>query len=99
MKPSSKLYQLIASEIARLIYCESAMTNQPHHADNAADAERRLKIILEPSFSGYDLRVTGRDRNQTKEYLADTYAFALDAEYYWYGHELRTAEKQEAVAV
>ena len=143
MKTFKKLYQLIASEIARLAYCESVMKNQPHYAENADDARKRIaimqeelpsgsgidcgteidldestdkkivltlsyhhmndvgmydgwtehKIILTPSFSGYDIRVTGRDRNQIKEYLADTYAYALYAEYYWYGHDLRHAEK------
>ncbi len=147
MKPSSKLYQLIAAEIARLNYCLEMADIQPHHADNAEDARKRLtimqdelpsgsgidcgteidldessgkkivlslsyhhmndggmydgwtdhKVILEPSFSGYDIRVTGRDRNQIKEYLADTFAHALDTEYYWFGHDLRHAEKPVAV--
>lgn len=135
----TKLYQLIASEITRLHYCEAAQTNQPHHADNAANARERLqimqdelpsgsgidggteidldestdkkivltqsfhhmndggmydgwtdhKMILTPAFDGYDLEITGRDRNGIKEYFSDIYRHALNGEYQWFGMDLR----------
>lgn len=34
-------------------------------------------IRVTPSFDGIDVRVSGRDRNQIKDYLADTYHYAL----------------------
>lgn len=142
--PTSKLYQLIASEIARLHYCDAAQTNQPHHADNAANARERLqimqdelpsgsgidcgtkidldestdrkivltlsyhhmndggmydgwtdhKIVLTPGFCCFAIKITGRDRNSIKEYLADTYMHALNAEYSWFGMDLRRAEQE-----
>lgn len=33
--------------------------------------------IVTPSFDGFDLKITGKDRNQVKEYLYDTYYHAL----------------------
>ena len=39
------------------------------------------KIIVTPSLaSEFDVRVTGRDRNEIKNYLAETYAIALCVE-------------------
>jgi hypothetical protein len=36
------------------------------------------EIIITPSFIGrFSLRITGRDRNQIKEYLSDVYSHAL----------------------
>lgn len=30
-------------------------------------------VTITPSFSGFDLKVSGRDRNQIKEYIAETF--------------------------
>ena len=39
------------------------------------------KIIITPSLAhGFDIKVTGRDKNGIKEYLADTYHSALEGE-------------------
>ena len=38
------------------------------------------ELHVTPSFGGIDLRITGRDRNETKGYLYDVYAIALQAE-------------------
>jgi hypothetical protein len=38
------------------------------------------KVILLPTFSGYDMKITGKDINQTKEYFYDTLGYALDVE-------------------
>ena len=35
------------------------------------------KVIITPSFHGIDVRVTGRDKNQIKEYIAETFYTAL----------------------
>ncbi len=35
-------------------------------------------IIVTPSFDGFDLRITGRDRNDIKEYLGDLFHHALN---------------------
>ena len=38
------------------------------------------RIIVTPCFGGIDVRVTGRDHRQIKEYLAEIYHDALSAE-------------------
>lgn len=38
------------------------------------------KVIVTPSFVGFDLRITGRDRNQIKDYLYDIFYQALGEE-------------------
>ncbi len=35
------------------------------------------KVIVTPCFDGFDVKITGRDRNGIKEYLGDTYHYAL----------------------
>jgi len=36
------------------------------------------KVIVTPSLiCGFDIRVTGRDRNQVKDYIAETFHHAL----------------------
>jgi hypothetical protein len=37
-------------------------------------------IVTASLLSGYNLRITGRDKNQIKEYLVDVYSTWLDAE-------------------
>ncbi len=38
------------------------------------------KITIVPSFDGIDLRISGRNRNDIKDYLAETYHYALTQE-------------------
>jgi hypothetical protein len=38
------------------------------------------KVIVRPAFDGVDIRVTGRDRDNIKDYIADTFHHALTAE-------------------
>ena len=52
-----------------------------HHMNDGGmyDGWTDHDIIVTPnlSFGGFDLRITGRDRNQIKDYLGDTFAEAL----------------------
>jgi hypothetical protein len=38
-------------------------------------------LIVKPSFDGLNIRVTGRNKNYIKEYLADLFYEALTQEY------------------
>ena len=51
-----------------------------HHMNENGyyDGWTEHNIIVTPSFDGIDIRVTGRDRNGIKEYLADLYHHALN---------------------
>lgn len=54
-----------------------------HHMNEGGYYDRwtEHKVIVTPSLSaGYDLKITGRDRNQIKDYLAEVYTSALDEE-------------------
>lgn len=54
-----------------------------HHMNECGmyDGWTEHKVIVTPSLcSDYDLKITGRDRNSIKEYLAETFASALDTE-------------------
>lgn len=55
-----------------------------HHMNDSGfyDGVTEHKVIVTPSFAGFDLRVTGRDRNGIKEYIADVFNNALNAEIY-----------------
>lgn len=46
-----------------------------HHMDENGcyDGWTEHKVIITPTFAGFDVRVTGRDRNQIKDYLADEF--------------------------
>jgi len=37
------------------------------------DGWTSFKLIVTPSFSGYNLKITGKDRNQVKDYLYDLF--------------------------
>lgn len=54
-----------------------------HHMDENGmyDGWTNHSVIVVPTFSGIDVRVTGRNRNQIKEYLADTFFEALTQRY------------------
>ncbi len=53
-----------------------------HHMNDAGfyDGWTEHKVILTPLFNGYDIHVTGRDRNGIKEYIGFTFAECLDSE-------------------
>jgi hypothetical protein len=50
------------------------------HESGMYDEWTEHKLIVTPSFQGIDLRITGRDRNAVKEYLYETYDYALTRE-------------------
>lgn len=53
-----------------------------HHMDDNGyyDGWTDHKIVVTPEFGGFDIRITGRDRNGIKDYLRDVYAHALGEE-------------------
>jgi len=55
-------------------------TTSFHHMNETGfyDGWTDHKVIVTPSFAGFDLRVTGRDRNGIKEHIADTFHHALE---------------------
>jgi hypothetical protein len=54
-----------------------------HHMDDAGmyDGWTNHQIIVNPSFDGFDIRVTGRDRNGIKDRIAECFYYALSG--YW----------------
>ena len=48
-----------------------------HHLNEVGyyDGWTQHKLILTPSFSGYDMKITGADKNMVKDYLYDTFAY------------------------
>lgn len=50
-----------------------------HHMNNVGmyDGWTEHEIVLSPAFDGFNLKVTGRNRNDIKEYLGDLYHEAL----------------------
>lgn len=59
-------------------------TTSFHHMNGNGfyDGWTEHKIIVTPSFSGYNMKITGRDRNMIKDYLHDVFAstFSMDEE-------------------
>lgn len=54
-----------------------------HHMNDAGyyDGWTEHKVIVTPSLQfGFDLKITGRNRNDVKEYLTETYHLALEEE-------------------
>lgn len=54
-----------------------------HHMNDGGyyDGWTEHKLIVTPSLAyGFNLRITGKDRNQVKDYLYETYRFALQTE-------------------
>lgn len=47
-----------------------------HHMDENGyyDGWTEHNVIITPTFSGIDVQITGRDRNQIKDYLGDVFA-------------------------
>lgn len=56
-----------------------------HHMNDGGmyDGWTEHTITVTPSFSGIDLRISGRNRNDIKEYLHDVYYSALTATLPW----------------
>jgi hypothetical protein len=50
-----------------------------HHMDGGGsyDGWTEHTIIVTPAFDGIEIHVTGRNRNDIKEYLAEVYQYAL----------------------
>ena len=72
--PSTKL-DFDRSKPNRLVFTASY-----HHMNDGGmyDGWTDHNIIVTPDLSfGFDLRITGRDRNQIKDYLGDTFTEAL----------------------
>lgn len=72
---SGTRFDLASSRPDRLVF----FTNYHHMNDSGMyDGWTQHEVIVTPSLSrGFDLRITGRDRNQIKEYLHDVYWTAL----------------------
>lgn len=52
-----------------------------HHMNDGGyyDGWTEHRVIITPSFiGGYDIRVTGRNRNDIKDYIAETFCHCLD---------------------
>lgn len=54
-----------------------------HHMNEHGfyDGMTEHKVIVTPSWHSFDIKVTGRDRNQIKEYIADCFYSVLNEEY------------------
>jgi hypothetical protein len=58
------------------------LTFSYHHMDQNGyyDGWTEHTAVVTPSFMGINLRITGRDRNETKDYLYQTYEYVLTQE-------------------
>ena len=56
---------------------------QFHHMNSNGyyDGWTEHKVIVRPSFSGIDITITGRNRNEIKEYLHEVYYFWLNEDF------------------
>jgi hypothetical protein len=68
----------VRSTARRLVFNTSF--HHMHPESGMYDGWSEHSVILTPAFAGYDMRVTGHDRNDIKEYIADTFSQALDIE-------------------
>lgn len=66
-----------ASRPDRVVIC-----TEFHHMNDVGmyDGWTSHSVVVTPTFDGIDVRVTGRDRNGIKDYLADVFRDALMAE-------------------
>lgn len=50
-----------------------------HHMDDngSYDGWTHHTVVVTPNFGGFDIRVTGRDRNDIKDYIGETFENAL----------------------
>ena len=53
-----------------------------HHMNDGGyyDGWTTHDVIITPCFDGIDIKITGSNRNDIKEYLGDTYHYALTCE-------------------
>ena len=58
------------------------LTTSFHHmnSDGYYDGWTEHTIVVTPSFSGFNLRISGRDRNDIKDYIHDVFSHALKTE-------------------
>ena len=55
------------------------LTDYHHMTEGCYDGWTQHKIILTPSFTkGFDMRITGRNRNEIKEYITDVFHDTLN---------------------
>jgi hypothetical protein len=56
------------------------ITFEYHHMNENGyyDGWTSHKLILKPTFDSFDMKITGKDRNQIKDYLYDTFRCSLD---------------------
>jgi hypothetical protein len=57
-------------------------TTSFHHMNDTGyyDGWTEHTIVVTPSFSGFNLRISGRDRNDIKDYIHDVFSQALKTE-------------------
>ena len=48
--------------------------------------------VIPDLVNGFDLRISGRNRNNVKEYIADVFFDALRQEFIWDGHKIKRTE-------
>lgn len=67
--------QLLVAERKRLVFGTAY-----HHLDDSGyyTGWTEHKVVVTPRFGGFDLRVTGRNRNGIKDYIADVFTDWLD---------------------
>ena len=70
--------KLISADEKKIVFATSY-----HHMNDGGyyDGWTEHKIIITPSFDGFNMRITGRDRNAIKDYIADVFHDALYADY------------------
>jgi hypothetical protein len=54
-------------------------TTEFHHMNEVGmyDGWTQHTITIRPTFQGFSMRISGRDRNDIKEYIGDSFHFAL----------------------
>lgn len=72
------------------------LTASYHHMDDSGgyDGWTEHTIVVTPSFSGVNIRITGRDRNGIKEYLGDLFDSCLSHSVVW-AHDRYVFETKE----
>ena len=55
-------------------------TSYHHMEDGYYTKWSQHEVILTPSFDGFDMRITGRDKNMIKDYIGDVFAEWLNTE-------------------
>src|SRR5690606_41537978 len=50
--------------------------------------------VIPDLVNGFDLRISGRNKNDVKEYIADVFYEVLRSEFVWDGHKIKRTEPQ-----